>query len=222
MPLHGAGGTARFATMYDATDPRAALAEAADAPPATEFSGADYLKFYQMAPDMGEPLVRTWCGRGQNFLVAYAQVEPGAVLRRTGQPDEYALLLPDRQTEVIVESGGERETIAGRRIAFIPPGDSVVRVANGGTVVRLFSHRAEDIAALCANAAAYAAPQPNTTPLRGMARACRWLPRTELQPGRLAGAGAVRPDFPLHDPDGELSRPVGGAARSREALAAPS
>ena len=36
----------------------------------------------------------------------------------------------------------------------------------GGTVVRLFSNRAEDIAALCANAAAYAAPQPNTAPLQ--------------------------------------------------------
>jgi hypothetical protein len=38
-------------------------------------------------------------------------------------------------------------------------------VIKGGQIIRLFSNRAADLAALCTNAAAYAAPQPNTTPL---------------------------------------------------------
>ena len=47
----------------------------------------------------------------------------------------------------------------------MPPGDSRVEVVHGGQVVRLFSSKAADIAALCTNAAAYASPQPNTAPL---------------------------------------------------------
>lgn len=148
--------------MYDTTDPRAALAKAASSPQAVEFADADYLKFYQMPPDAHDPLAKSWYGRGQNFLVAHTQAEPGAVLSRTAQPDEYAILLPDPGSEVLIQAGNQGETVGGYRIAFVPPGDSSVRVVKGGTVVRLFSHRAKDIAALCSNAAAYAAPQPNT------------------------------------------------------------
>ena len=57
------------------------------------------------------------------------------------------------------------ETIPGCRIVFMPPGDSRVEVVHGGQIVRLFSSQAADVAALCANAAAYASPQPNTAPL---------------------------------------------------------
>ncbi len=153
--------------MYDATDPRAALTQASAAPrQVTAFAGADYLKFYQTPPAEHDPLMRSWYGRGQNFVVAYTQAEAGAVLSRTEQVDEYAILLPDARTEVVVRSGGQTETISGNRIVFVPPGDSRVQVVTGGQVVRIFSHRAADIAMLCANAAAYIAPQPNTTLLQ--------------------------------------------------------
>lgn len=151
--------------MYDSTDPRAALTAATAAPPVTTFARADYLRFYQTPPTGDDPLARSWYGRGQNFLVAYTEAEPGAELRRTAQPDEYAILLPEPDGEVCIECGGQVETVAGRRIAFVPPDDSTVRIVRGGTVVRLFSHLAADIAALCVNAAAYVSPQPNTAPL---------------------------------------------------------
>lgn len=150
--------------MYDTTDPRAALAQAPQpSTKASEFAGADYLKFYQMPPGEQDGPARTWYGRGQNFLVAYTQAEPGAVLARTAQPDEYAILLPDGGTELVVEAGGQQEKIGGYRIVFVPPGESRIRVVGGGRVVRLFSSRAEDVAARCVNASAYAAPQPNTS-----------------------------------------------------------
>ena len=107
--------------MYDTTDPRAALAKASAAPQATEFAGADYLKFYQVPPAGHDPLARSWYGRGQNFLVAYAQAEPGAVLARTAQPDEYAVLLPDPGSEVLIQAGGQEETVGGYRIVFVHP-----------------------------------------------------------------------------------------------------
>lgn len=149
--------------MYDLTDPRAALTPATGPSPVKELAGADYLKFYQ-SPGRREPLATSWYGRGQNFILAFTQAESGAVLTRVAQPDEYAVLLADRDSEVVVRAGGEEETVGGHRIAFVPPGDSSLRVTKPGAVVRLFSHRAEDIAALCPNAVSYAAPQPNTAP----------------------------------------------------------
>jgi hypothetical protein len=150
--------------MYDKTDPRNALAPAASKQ-VNEFAGADYLKFYQIPPHQHDALAKSWFGRGQNFIVAYSQAQPGAVLSRTAQPDEYAILLPDRDSEVVVEAGAQQERVAGYHLVFVPPGDSQMRVIKGGQVVRLFSHHAGDLAALCANAAAYAAAQPNTAPL---------------------------------------------------------
>jgi hypothetical protein len=149
--------------MYDQTDPRAVLTQQSmQRPNPTEFAGADYLKFYQMPPAAQDALSQSWYGRGQNFLVAFTKARSGAKLSRTAQPDEYAILLPDTGTAIVVEAGGQEERIGGNHIVFVPPGDSRISVLEGGTIVRLFSHRAEDIAAVCANAAAYAAPQPNT------------------------------------------------------------
>lgn len=150
--------------MYDLTDPRAALAKAPASAPVVDLPAADYLKFYQ-SPARSEHLATSWYGRGQNFLLAFTQAEEGAVLTRVAQPDEYAVLLPDSDSEVVIRAGDQEETVQGYRIAFVPPGDSSVRVTVAGTVVRLFSHRADDVAALCLNAAAYAAPQPSTAPL---------------------------------------------------------
>lgn len=151
--------------MYDTTDPRATLSESPAAPTPLAFAGADYLKFYETEPALRDRLQKTWLGRGQNFVVAYTEATAGTLLARSGQPDEYAVLLPDRYTEVVIAAGGQVETVGGSRIAFVPPGDSEVRVVKDGVVVRLFSHRAADLAARCANATAYAAPQPNTAPL---------------------------------------------------------
>src|SRR4051794_12284433 len=116
--------------MYDQTDPRSALAQAVPQQ-ASEFAGADYLKFYQMPPGERAASAKTWYGRGQNFLLAYTQAEPGGVLARDSQPDEYAILLPDAGTEVVAEAGEQQERITGNRIVFVPPGQSRVRVVQG-------------------------------------------------------------------------------------------
>ena len=107
--------------MYDTTDPRAVLARASVTPQVTEFAGADYLKFYQMVPAGRDPLAKSWHGRGQNFLVAYTQAEPGAVLARTAQPDEYAILLPDPGSEILIQAGGREERLEGNASRSFPP-----------------------------------------------------------------------------------------------------
>lgn len=143
--------------MYDKTDPRSALhpATAAKAPPPASYFGPDYGHFYREPPQIDDASGRTWLLRGQAFVIAYSEAAPGGSFARAGQPDEYALLLPDPDRGAEIETAEGRETVAGNRIAFLPPGDSRVTLPQGGPLVRLFTPRAADLVALAPNAARY-------------------------------------------------------------------
>jgi hypothetical protein len=149
--------------MYAAGDPRATLAapvsEAPRAPAA--FSAAEYAKFYETAPQQDDANGRTWFVRGQNFIVAYSEAKPGARLTRAAQPDEYAVILPDRDAVARITAVGETVEVSGNLLAFLPPGESRISLPKGGRIVRLFSVKSEDLAASCSNAASYARPHPN-------------------------------------------------------------
>ena len=152
--------------MYDTTDPRASLAGAPKiaAAPLNDYGAASYVKFYERAPDATTPHSRTWFGRGQNFIVAYSEVEPGALFDRVDQVDEYVVLSPERGAAVTIAVGGVTQAIGASTISFVPPGASSVRAATAGRLVRLFTTRSADLAALCSNAAHYARPMPNVAP----------------------------------------------------------
>lgn len=152
--------------MYDVKDPRSALNASAKqaAPQASAFAAAEYARFYETEPQERGADSETWYARGQNFVVAYTKAKPGARLVRQGQPDEYVVLVRDRETPVEIEAGGERAAVPGFSLAFVPPGDSTVTLPNGGEIVRLFTVRSEDLAAKCANAGDYATPHPNIPP----------------------------------------------------------
>lgn len=154
--------------MYDQTDPRAALAAApaGASPVPTALSPAHYARFYETPPDEQDAGGRHWYARARNFLVAYTEAAAGAALLREAQADEYAVLLPDHGTEIVVEVAGKTHTLAGNSLAFIPPGRSRIDVRQPGRVVRIFTTRADDLAAKCSNAATYAEQDPNIPPLR--------------------------------------------------------
>lgn len=152
--------------MYDSSDPRASLAPAsASMPVPGALTPADYLRFYETEPQEISPSARTWYGRGQNFLTAYTEAEAGAQLDRHVQPDEYAILLPDHGTRIEVSSGGHTQAVNGYHLVFVPPGDSTVRVLASGRIVRVFTTRALDLTAKCANASAYKLPHPAVAPV---------------------------------------------------------
>jgi hypothetical protein len=152
--------------MFDPNDPRGGLASVATAGPktATEFAAAEYVKFYETAPRETGSGARTWYARGQNFVLAYTEAEAGATLARGAQPDEYAVLLPDRETAVEITTPHGTEQVAGYSLAFLPPGQSEVRVLGGGRVVRMFTIRSEDLLAKASNAQSYSTPHPNVAP----------------------------------------------------------
>ncbi len=153
---------------YTIDDPRTKLASnsSAPAPAASGFGSSSYAKFYETEPQETGPGVKTWYARGQNFIVAYSDAEPGAVLERKGQVDEYVLLLQERGKGAEIEANGERKSVEGFSIVILPPGDSRIVLTGGGRVTRLITTRSKDLADKCSNAATYATPHPNIPPLQ--------------------------------------------------------
>ncbi|WP_068091180.1 cupin domain-containing protein [Novosphingobium rosa] len=153
--------------MYDQSDPRAALAAAAPSPKpaATQFAAAEYGRFYDSPPQQDDAAGRSWYFRGQNFVLHYMEAKAGAVLTRQDQIDEYALMLPDPDSEVEITAGGETKVVKGGQLAFVPPGASAIRVLREGRLIRLVTTRSADLVALCANEASYREAHPNIPPL---------------------------------------------------------
>ena len=142
--------------MYDPSDPRSRMAATAPASKpagAQAFAGADYGLFYETGPQIVADGARTWLTRGQNFLVGQSEVDAGGSLSRPNQPDEYVLLLPDRDTPAVVEANGERVEVGGYSLVIVPPGESRITLPKGGRATRIFSTRSEDLNSACSNAA---------------------------------------------------------------------
>src|SRR5690606_7865234 len=151
--------------MYESYDPRSRLSPQAAAKPAaaaTGFAAAEYVKFGALPPAETTRGSRTWYGRGQNFVVAYSEVEPGARFERRGQKDEYMLFLPEQGEGARIEAGGEAVDIPGYTLAIVPPGDSVVTLRQAGVLVRVFSAVNADLAEKAANADGYATAHPRS------------------------------------------------------------
>jgi hypothetical protein len=152
--------------MYESHDPRSQLASRGTGagPAPGGFAAASYVQFHALPPAEESALARTWYGRGQNCVIAYSEVRPGAQLLRTAQPDEYMLVLPQAGAGALLEAGGAQVEVPGHSIAILPPGDSRVTLRQAGQLVRVFSARSADLAAAAANAGDYAAPHPHVPP----------------------------------------------------------
>ena len=124
---------------------------------------ASVARWNEQPPQIENAGVRTWVARGANFVVAVTQAIPGTRLERRGQPDEYMVFLPEggatiRAGKDAIEAGAESLTI-------VPPGDSEVVAKGAGQVVRVFSHRAEDLLKVAGNAGDYSQATPEVAPL---------------------------------------------------------
>src|SRR5262245_39918592 len=98
--------------MYDANDPRSALnTNATSSRPVSAFGGAEYARFYEETPQDEGPEGRTWYNRGQNFITSVTLPTKGAALTREAQIDEYAILLPDRGSRIVVSTPSETKVV---------------------------------------------------------------------------------------------------------------
>jgi hypothetical protein len=150
--------------MYGRNDLRASLAGNSAAKAPTGFKDASYAHFYRNPPRESSDLADNWYVRGQTMVVAYSETKQGAVFEREDQIDEYAVVLPDDETEIEIAIDNGTEIASGRSVAFIPAGASKITVRKGGRIVRLITTRSADMVEKCPNAASYEVPDPNVAP----------------------------------------------------------
>lgn len=120
-------------------------------------------RHYANPPQQTSGNARTWITRGANFVVCVSEVQPGAVLAREQQADEYMVFLPD--ASATVEAGNEKLEARPETLTIVPPGASRVTAKSAGQIVRVFSTQAADLASLADNAAVYAQGAPGVAPL---------------------------------------------------------
>ncbi len=152
-------------------DPRADLTAPATTRPVPRGPAAppEYFELSTIEPDeVSLAGTRSWIVRSQTAVVVYSNAVAGEELSRTGQPDEYMVVLvstptnPAAQVDVITD--GERHVVREDAVIVIPPGDSDLVVTSTGVVVRVFSNRAGDLAERARNAPAHADAHPHTAP----------------------------------------------------------
>lgn len=106
----------------------------------------------------------TWITRGGNFAICVSRVQPGAVLERADNPEEYMVILPPDGTTATIEAGGETIEAGADSLTIVPPGPSKITATAPGIIARIISKASTDIMALAHNAETYADGAPELAP----------------------------------------------------------
>lgn len=130
--------------------------------PDMAYADADFVLLRDVPPAAGETVPTRWV-RATTVVVGHCEVTSPASFTRAEQPDEWMLLLPDPATQCTVTAAGETTAVGGGSLVTVPPGPSRVDVS-GGRVVRIFTTRSAELAALAANADSYRVPHPHVAP----------------------------------------------------------
>lgn len=126
---------------------------------------ATYARYYEAKPDVVDgDAAQSWITRSGNMVVVVSRANTGAVLERDDNADEFMVLLPPG-VDALVEADNDKIAAADDSLTIVPPGRSRVTVRKAGTVVRIFSNRASDLAAQAANGSAYADGAPELAPI---------------------------------------------------------
>ncbi|HEY8243167.1 MAG TPA: hypothetical protein VII68_06875 [Casimicrobiaceae bacterium] len=125
---------------------------------------ASKAEFGKMKPQVVEPKCRTWVTRAGNFAVAVSEVEPGAVLARHDNPEEYMVILPPGGASARFDAGGVSIDAKPDSLTIVPPGPSTITATSKGLVARIFSKASEDVIAKAWNNDVYADGAPELAP----------------------------------------------------------
>ena len=98
--------------------------------------------------------------------MAYTAAKAGDALVRSGQSDEYMVLIHEPSASFTISANDSVVEAKGRSLVVVPPGESSVTLGGDGAVVRVFTTQSEDLCANCANDAFYVTPDPNVAPYK--------------------------------------------------------
>lgn len=146
--------------MSQSNDPRASLAAYGQSQAAESYP-AQYARFYATPPSVSDDQVEIWYARGQNFVVGHVVAKAGAVIQRSDQVDEYAILALDPNVSFVVTWEGVQTQVVGGSIAFVPAGSSSIRLEGGGSLTLMMTTRNQDVSDLCENFEAYKTQHAN-------------------------------------------------------------
>ncbi len=155
-------------------------------------------------------------------LVTLDGVEPGSVLERKNQADEYMIILPPG-VDATVEAGSVKIDGKGDSLFIAPPGASKITAKSKGLIARIITTKAVDLVEKAHNKAIYADGAPEITPIK------YWPdPVRRLQAASLRHVEAPRPEGPAHSAaplpfdqhDGQHLRSLLHAPRHDEPVAA--
>lgn len=157
-------------TMYAKDDIRSQLAPppapATAVDPSAPIKPSQWIAFHDTEPtEVSAAGSRTWIARAANLVIAYSDAKAGDVFTRTGQPDEYAVLMYSESAPLRVIAGGATAEVAEEAFVVVPPGDSTVEVVADGPLIRVFSTVDEVLRDSALNAQAYADPDRRAAPL---------------------------------------------------------
>ncbi|MDE3078144.1 MAG: hypothetical protein KGJ86_22195, partial [Chloroflexota bacterium] len=109
---------------------------------------------------------RTWHARGQNFALAYTELNGEATFVRPDEPDEHFLLIPAKGLSARIETDLGPTLLGGLSVTIVPPGRSVVQVQGTGALVHVFCCGAGDILRKSMNNASYERRHNNVAELQ--------------------------------------------------------
>ena len=123
-------------------------------------------EFRKMKPQLVESggKAKTWITRAANFAVVVSEVEPGAVLERADNPEEYMVITPPDGAGFTASAGGKTIEAKPDSLTIVPPGASKLTATSKGLIARVFSRASGDIMKLAHNAGAYADGAPEIAP----------------------------------------------------------
>lgn len=119
------------------------------------------VRFLEQPPEKAQGST-SWYARGQNFLVGYSTLEPGAALSWTDPDYEHVIGVVDGS--IGIETGlGDGEAHADA-VVIVPPGESRVTGTTAAVIFRVFAPPPEELADKCLNWPSYETPRDNVAP----------------------------------------------------------
>jgi len=137
------------------------------APSATDdYASVDHVKFYEIPPFEKSADHEIRYARGQHFVLAYIELHGKYDFERPEQPDEYIVLLPEREVHATISALGQSQQIDGYSLTIVPPGKSTVSLEGNGRAIILVTAQEQSLLANAHNAESYGTPHPRVAPYR--------------------------------------------------------
>jgi mannose-6-phosphate isomerase-like protein (cupin superfamily) len=130
------------------------------------FNEAHYGKFYEETPTIKTANENTWVHRGQNFYVLYSEFKSGAKITRSEQLDEYVIISPNENAHFTIEWQKTITEVKGKKVVFVPPGESVITFSCDTSIVRLITTNNKDLNEMTVNKQSYATAHHHIPPFQ--------------------------------------------------------